>query len=35
MFYGVSDNPHRWFDLDHAREIVGYVPQDRAKEGDK
>lgn len=26
--YGVSDNPNAWFDLDHARERVGYDPVD-------
>jgi nucleoside-diphosphate-sugar epimerase len=28
VFYGVSDNERRWFDLDHAREVVGYDPAD-------
>ena len=28
VFYGVSDNERRWFDIDHAREAVGYDPQD-------
>jgi UDP-glucose 4-epimerase len=28
VFYGVSDNERRWFDIDHAREVVGYDPQD-------
>lgn len=32
IFYGMSDNKHRWVDIEHAREIVGYVPQDRAEE---
>jgi nucleoside-diphosphate-sugar epimerase len=27
-FYAVSDNRLRWVDIDHARRIVGYVPQD-------
>jgi NAD+ dependent glucose-6-phosphate dehydrogenase len=26
--YGVSDNKYRWVDLEHARERLGYVPQD-------
>lgn len=31
IFHGVSNNHYRWVDLDHAREKVGYIPQDRAK----
>ena len=27
---GVSDNPYLWVDLEHARALLGYVPQDRA-----
>lgn len=30
-FYAVSNNRYRWLDIDHAREVVGYVPQDRAE----
>ena len=26
--YGISDNPNAWFDLEHARERVGYDPVD-------
>lgn len=26
--YGVSDNQHRWVDLEHSRERLGYVAQD-------
>ncbi len=26
--YGVSDNQHRWVDLEHTREVLGFVPQD-------
>ena len=26
--YGVSDNHHRWVDLEHSRERLGYVAQD-------
>lgn len=32
IFYGVSDNDRRWFDLDHAREVLNYQPQDNAEE---
>ncbi|WP_276256062.1 NAD-dependent epimerase/dehydratase family protein [Halomontanus rarus] len=34
VFYGVSDNDRRWMDIDHAREVVGYDPQDNAEEWD-
>ena len=30
IFYGMSDNRYRWVDIDHAREVLGYVPQDGA-----
>lgn len=29
IFYGLSDTGIDWIDLDHAREIIGYVPLDR------
>jgi NAD+ dependent glucose-6-phosphate dehydrogenase len=32
IFYGMSDNDLRWVDIEHAREKVGYVPQDRAED---
>ncbi|MFB6193618.1 MAG: NAD-dependent epimerase/dehydratase family protein [Halobaculum sp.] len=32
VFYGVSDNRTRWFDLEHARAVLGYRPRDRAEE---
>ena len=28
IFYGVSDNRARFRDISHAREVIGYVPQD-------
>ncbi|AUV84634.1 NAD(P)-dependent oxidoreductase (plasmid) [Salinigranum rubrum] len=31
VFYGVSDNDRRWFDIDHAREVLGYDPQDNGE----
>jgi nucleoside-diphosphate-sugar epimerase len=34
VFYGVSDNDRRWFDIDHAREVLGYDPQDNGEEWD-
>jgi len=32
VFYGVSDNDRRWFDLEHARATIGYRPQDNGEE---
>jgi len=32
IFYGVSDNAASWFDISHAREQIGYKPQDSADE---
>lgn len=32
VFYGVSDNATRWFDIDHAREVLGYEPKDDGRE---
>lgn len=34
VFYGVSGNDRRWFDVDHAREVIGYEPQDNGDEWD-
>ena len=34
VFYGVSDNDRRWFDIDHAREVLEYHPQDNGEEWD-
>ena len=34
IFYGVSANERRWFDIDHARERLGYEPQDSADNWD-
>ena len=28
IFYGMSDNRYRWVDIEHAREMLGYVPKD-------
>ena len=28
VFYAVSNNPCRWMDIDHARDVLGYVPRD-------
>jgi nucleoside-diphosphate-sugar epimerase len=35
VFYGVSDNHCRWFDLERARSRVGYDPQDDAEKWDE
>ncbi|MCD6285917.1 MAG: NAD(P)-dependent oxidoreductase [Anaerolineae bacterium] len=32
IFYGVSDNDYNWVDIEHAREVLGYEPLDRAEE---
>lgn len=32
IFYGTSDNRYRFVDIEHAREVVGYIPQDRAED---
>ena len=34
VFYGVSANDRRWFDIDHANEVLGYDPQDNGEEWD-
>ena len=34
VFYGASDNDRRWFDIEHARDVLGYDPQDNAEEWD-
>ena len=32
IFYGVSNNLWRWVDIDHPREVLGYIPEDSAEE---
>jgi nucleoside-diphosphate-sugar epimerase len=32
IFYGVSDNKWRFWDIDHARDVLGYAPQDNAED---
>jgi hypothetical protein len=34
VFYGVSDNDRRWFSIEHARDVLGYDPQDNGEEWD-
>jgi nucleoside-diphosphate-sugar epimerase len=34
VFYGVSDNDRRWFDIEHAREVIGYEPRDNGEDWD-
>jgi NAD+ dependent glucose-6-phosphate dehydrogenase len=31
IFYGVSDNTRRWFDIKHAEEVLGYVSLDNSE----
>jgi len=35
VFYTVSDNDSRWFDLTHSREVLGYQPEDNGAEWDR
>ncbi|MDP6037787.1 MAG: NAD(P)-dependent oxidoreductase [Candidatus Latescibacteria bacterium] len=32
IFYGLSECQYRWADIDHARNVLGYAPQDRAED---
>ena len=32
VVYGISDNPRQFWDLSHARELIGYDPKDSAPE---
>lgn len=32
IFYGLSDNDYNWVDIQHAHDILGYKPLDRAEE---
>jgi NAD+ dependent glucose-6-phosphate dehydrogenase len=32
LAYGISDNPRKIWDIDHAREVLGYAPMDSAPE---
>lgn len=32
VFYGISNNPSRFFDLEHAQEVLGYTPEDSSAE---
>lgn len=34
VFYGLSDNDQTWFDLEHAKNVLGYQPQDNAAQWD-
>ncbi len=35
IFYGMSRNDYRWVDIERAKQIIGYEPQDRAEDGHK
>ena len=30
LCYGISDNPRRFWDIEHTKEVLGYQPQDAA-----
>jgi hypothetical protein len=32
IFYGVSDNKWGFWDIDHARQVLGYAPQDKGED---
>lgn len=32
IFYGLSDNTWNWADIEHAKDVIGYAPQDNADE---
>ena len=32
VFYGLSNNTRRWFDIEHARAVLGYQPRDNAED---
>ena len=32
IFYGMSNNDYRWVDIEQAKEMIGYEPQDRAED---
>ena len=32
IFFGLSNNRYNWVDVDHARQVVGYEPQDSAED---
>jgi hypothetical protein len=34
QFYGLSDNDRGWYDIEHARQRLGYDPQDNGEEWD-
>jgi hypothetical protein len=35
VVYGISDNPRQFWDIEHARELLGYAPQDSAPVGEE
>jgi nucleoside-diphosphate-sugar epimerase len=32
IFYGISNNPSHFFDLEHAQQVLGYIPEDSSTE---
>ncbi len=35
IFYGISNNDRRWFDLEHAKSVLGYQPKDNGEDWDE
>ena len=35
VVYGISNNPRQFWDISHARELLGYAPRDSAPVGDE
>ena len=35
VFYGVSNNDRRWFDIEHAHDVLGYTPRDNGESWDR
>ena len=31
IFYGISDNPHAFWSIANAREVIGYAPEDNSE----
>jgi hypothetical protein len=31
IFYGISDNPHAFWSIVNARQVIGYEPQDNSE----
>ena len=31
IFYGISDNPHAFWSIANARQVIGYAPEDNSE----